>query len=186
MPEQNMPEFWKDLHAIRKSRNLSLGELSRRCGVSKTMLSQVEQNKVNPTISIIWKIAHSLDVPLHDLLAPKKEIKFHHLKNEDIIELERDNGGCVTRILSPMYLGENLELVMLTMKKGSKLESKPHLKGTDELASVISGKVAIETENEMAILEAGESIHYSADINHTIRNQSEGDSRVVVVVSRQE
>ena len=37
-------------------------------GVSKATLSQIEANKTNPTIGVLWKIASGLGVPFSDLL----------------------------------------------------------------------------------------------------------------------
>ncbi|MBM4082873.1 MAG: helix-turn-helix transcriptional regulator, partial [Planctomycetes bacterium] len=56
------PALGKNVLRFRKRKNLSLDELAQRSGVSKAMLSQVEQEKVNPTVAVVWKIAHGLGV----------------------------------------------------------------------------------------------------------------------------
>ena len=43
------PELGGALQAIRKERKLTLEQLADRSGVSKSMLSQIERGKVNPT-----------------------------------------------------------------------------------------------------------------------------------------
>ena len=50
------PEIGKVVKAYRINKNISLSELSDRSGVSKGMLSQVENGTVNPTIATAWKI----------------------------------------------------------------------------------------------------------------------------------
>ncbi len=182
----DLPELGKNISTIRKSRNLSLEELSKRSGVSTGMLSQIEQEKVNPTVAVVWKIAYGLDVPFGDLIAREEEQQLFNLihKNEAVI-LERDGGRCIFRIISPLSMAEKLELYTLQMKKDGVLDSSSHSRGTEEFLTVFTGRVAIEVDDKQAVLEAGDSIHYQADIGHVIRNLSDGDSMLSLVVRYQ-
>src|SRR5689334_1984512 len=45
----------ENVRTLRRSRGLSLDELARASGVSRAALSQIETNKVNPTIGLLWK-----------------------------------------------------------------------------------------------------------------------------------
>ena len=112
----DMPEIGKNIASIRKMKNLSLEELSRRSGVSTGMLSQIEKDKVNPTVAVVWKISYGLDVPFHELLAREDEEPLFNLlhKNEAVI-LERNSGRVVFRILSPLSMAERLELFLNTL-----------------------------------------------------------------------
>jgi len=65
---ENPPMIGKNIQRIRSSRKLTLNVLSERSGVSKAMLSQIESDKVNPTVATVWKIARGLNVELNDLL----------------------------------------------------------------------------------------------------------------------
>ena len=180
---REIPAFGKKIEQFRKKKGYSLEELSQRSGVSKGMLSQVEQGKVNPTVAVVWKIANGLDVPFHDLLVPEEETSIFDLirRNESVI-LERDNGRCIFRIISPLSMVEELELYTLTMKKGGVVASEPHSKGTEELLTVLSGSVTVTIKDKTALLETGDSIHYHADVFHTITNENDGESSLYMVV----
>ncbi len=52
---------------IRKQKNITLDELSKRSGVSKTHINDIENNRKEPTLSIAVSIAKALDVQLTDL-----------------------------------------------------------------------------------------------------------------------
>ncbi|PPA69233.1 helix-turn-helix domain-containing protein [Jeotgalibacillus proteolyticus] len=59
----------KNIIAIRKEKGFTLSELAERAGVSKSYLSNIERNlKQNPSIQVMEKIAHVLDVELKVLL----------------------------------------------------------------------------------------------------------------------
>jgi len=56
------------LRQARRSRGLSLRELSQRLGVSASLISQVETGRANPSVSTLYAIAAELDVSLDELL----------------------------------------------------------------------------------------------------------------------
>ena len=183
-PKSDVPALGKNIERIRKQKGFSLDELSKRSGVSKGMLSQIEQEKVNPTVAVVWKVAYGLDVPFNDLIAGEDEVPiFDLIRKDDTVLLERDAGKCVIRIISPLSMAEKLELYTLTMKKGGVLSSEPHAKGTEEFVTVLSGRIAVEIGEKRSVLDAGDSIHYHADIHHVIRNEHEGESLLYMVVN---
>ena len=47
---------------LRKSKNLSIANLSEYTGLSAGLISQIERNKVVPSIKVMWKIAKELNV----------------------------------------------------------------------------------------------------------------------------
>lgn len=52
---------------VRQSRNISVRKLSAMTGISKTYLSDIENNKKIPTIYIVCSIAVALNVKPEDL-----------------------------------------------------------------------------------------------------------------------
>ena len=46
-----------NIKEIRERRKLTLDAAARQTGVSRSMLAQIEKGDVNPTISVLWKIA---------------------------------------------------------------------------------------------------------------------------------
>ena len=53
-----------NIRAIREQKKLTLDAASALTGVSRSMLAQIEKGDVNPTISVLWKIANGYKVPL--------------------------------------------------------------------------------------------------------------------------
>jgi len=182
-PKSDLPALGKNIERIRKQKGFSLEELSQRSGVSKGMLSQIEQEKVNPTVAVVWKVAYGLDVPFHDLIAGEDETPiFNVIHRDETVILERDGGRCVFRIISPLSMAEKLELYTLSMKKEGILESDAHVKGTEEFVTVFNGRVIVEINEKREEVKAGDSIHYHADVHHIIRNIFDGESTLYMVV----
>ena len=47
---------------IREQKKLTLDAAASITGVSRSMLAQIERGEVNPTISVLWKIANGYKV----------------------------------------------------------------------------------------------------------------------------
>lgn len=63
------------IKSIRKKRNLTLYELSKRTGISRTYLRNLENNKqFNPTLFILQKIAEELEVNIKELFYSLNDI----------------------------------------------------------------------------------------------------------------
>lgn len=64
-----------NIKKIREERKLSINELSRQSGVNASYISALErEEKKNPTMEILSKIAQILEVPLSDLTEERKII----------------------------------------------------------------------------------------------------------------
>lgn len=54
--------------AARTARNISLRQLEKMTGISKSTLNNIENNKTDPTIGQLEKIAKALNVKISDLV----------------------------------------------------------------------------------------------------------------------
>lgn len=83
------------LKSLRKEKNLSLREASRRAGVSHPYLSQLENGKNDkPSLAIMERLAKTYDITLDDLMsrAYVKTIFTGFMSQEEINKLkEEDN-----------------------------------------------------------------------------------------------
>ena len=55
------------IRARRKALGLSQEELARRCGVSRQTVNAIENNKYDPTLSLAFRLAQSLQTTVDDL-----------------------------------------------------------------------------------------------------------------------
>lgn len=64
----NVPGFGSRLKAIRNERNLTLDSLAEQMGVSKSMLSHLENDYASPTLKMAIELAHALGCQIGDLV----------------------------------------------------------------------------------------------------------------------
>ncbi|MFT7642575.1 MAG: transcriptional regulator with XRE-family HTH domain, partial [Pirellulaceae bacterium] len=61
-------EVCRRVKELRNDRGWSLEELSSRCGVSRSMLSQIERGQANPTLGVTLRIARAFGLSLAELV----------------------------------------------------------------------------------------------------------------------
>ncbi len=179
------PRVGDALAALREQQGLSLDELSRRAGVSKSMLSQIERAQANPTVAVVWRLANALGVPLAELLqsAPAAAPPaITTVARHATPTLRGADAGCELRILGPIELAGQFEWYELTLQPGAALDSLAHEPGAREHLSVLTGKLALSAGAESATLQAGETARYAADQVHAIRNGGKGVASALLVV----
>ena len=105
------PKVGATLQRIRLERGWTLEDLSRAAGVSKSMLSQIEREKANPTVAVAWRLANALGVGIAELLDTEVRLveSIRVLDTHETPTLPGGLAGYVLRILGPMELAGKVE-----------------------------------------------------------------------------
>jgi transcriptional regulator with XRE-family HTH domain len=184
-PAAEPPRVGDALARLREQHGLSLDELSRRAGVSKSMLSQIERAQANPTVAVVWRLANALGVPLGSLLeqapaAPEPAITT--VASHATPTLRGADAGCELRILGPIELAGQFEWYELTLQAGASLVSQAHEPGSFEHVSVQAGHIQVSAGDATAALGPGETARYAADQPHALRNKGRSVATAILVV----
>ncbi|WBS05784.1 XRE family transcriptional regulator [Pseudoduganella sp. SL102] len=178
------PEVGAALQRLRLARGLTLEDVSRIAGVSKSMLSQIEREKANPTIAITWRLANALGVAIGELLADEQR-PVDTIRVVDAHEtptLPGNHAGYVLRILGPMELAGKYEWYELTLAPGGELVSQPHDPGTTEHVTLLHGAIEIEVGAHKKKVKLGGTARYPADQQHALRNIGKVEAKALLVV----
>jgi transcriptional regulator with XRE-family HTH domain len=183
-PPVSPPEVGATLQKIRLKRGLTLEDLSRAAGVSKSMLSQIEREKANPTIAVAWRLANALGIGIEELLAgePKEVEAIHILEPHETPTLPGNHAGYVLRILGPMELAGKYEWYELTLAPEGALVSNPHDPGTMEYLTLLHGTLEVDVDGIKKKLKTGGTARYQADKSHAIRNTGKSEAKALLVV----
>ena len=183
-PTNAPPEVGATLQRLRLARGLTLEDLSRIAGVSKSMLSQIEREKANPTIAITWRLANALGVPISELLSSEtREVEaIRVLEAHETPTLPGNHAGYVLRILGPMELAGKYEWYELTLAPGGELASQAHDPGTCEHLTLINGAIEVEVGASKRKIKAGGTARYPADQTHVLRNLGKAEAKALLVV----
>lgn len=159
----------KNIKRLREEKKLSMDELAKLSGVSKSMLAQIERGDGNPTLSTLWKISNGMKVPF-DALTVRPKSPYEIVKTSEVQPLLEDDGKVKNYSLFPDNENRRFAVYYLELDQGSYWESEPHLKGTIEFITVFSGKIEIHADSQRFMVEKGESIRFRADTVHSYKN----------------
>ncbi len=171
----------ENLKRLRRDKKLTLEVTSQLTGVSKSMLAQIEQGKVSPTISVLWKICNGLKVSFTSLMeSTARETQVIRLEEQQ--PLSQDDGRYLNYPIFIFDERTRFETYRIVIKKNGKLTSEPHLKGTEEYLTVFRGSVRITANDQVFELKAGDSIAFKADCNHSYENIGQEDVELSMLI----
>jgi transcriptional regulator with XRE-family HTH domain len=183
VPTVAPPQICQRLRALRAQRAWSLDDLARGSGVSRSMLSQIERGRANPTLAVAFRIAHAFGLSLAELVeSTEAGSKIAVIRAQDRAYHYRSDADCAIRTLSPLNLEKDVEFYEVRLQEGGVLRSAAHYQGTREFLTVVRGKVRVESAAEGSELGPGDSASYRADVDHAIANAGRGEAEVFLVV----
>ncbi|HYF34505.1 MAG TPA: helix-turn-helix transcriptional regulator, partial [Prosthecobacter sp.] len=119
---------------LRRDHGWSLEELAQSSGVSRSMLSEIEREKANPTLTVTFRIARAFGITLQDLIGgvetPASKIQV--IRARDRGQVYRSDKQVEIRTLSPLNLEKDVEFYEVTLRPNGALRSQPHFEGTRE------------------------------------------------------
>ena len=177
------PALGNAIQRLRKAYNMSLGDLSEQSGVAKSIISQIERNETNPTISTVQRLSKALDTTVDVVLKQDEAPNFIDHQNKSAIPmLESEDGLCRLAIAGALDLVEHVQWYDFRAKSGGKLVSEPHQAGSVEHLYVIEGELQVDCGQETKTVKQGESLRYRGDEPHTITNTGTSDAHATMVL----
>ncbi|WP_240455682.1 helix-turn-helix domain-containing protein [Halomonas faecis] len=171
---------------LRKKRGLTLEQLAAASGVSRSMLSQIERGRANPTLAVTLRIAQAFGLNIGELVdQPWTASRIEVVRSDDASQLFRDDRDCRIRTLSPLHLEKSVEFYEVRLAPNARLHSAAHFEGTRELLTVTQGRAVVEAGDNRCELGPGDSAHYHADLEHAIANVGDAELVGFLVVTYQ-
>jgi XRE family transcriptional regulator, regulator of sulfur utilization len=185
-PEENILDklssaISENLKRLREEKKLSLDNLAKISGVSKSMLGQIERGEVNPTVSTVWKISNGLKISFTELMSrPEADIEI--VGKSEIQPFIEGSGKVRNFPIFSFDSSRRFEMFLLELDIEGYLESEAHPQGTQEFLTVFSGEITINVNGEDFVLNTGNSTRFKADSAHTYKNSGNGICSLSMVI----
>src|SRR5262249_44498018 len=134
------------LKVLRAQRRLTLDDLAKRSGVSRSMISVIERAESSPTASVLDKLAAGLGVTMAALFAEgEREGATPVTKRADQPEWADPATGYIRRNLSPPGYPSPIELVEVVMPPGTHVtyDSGSRMARVDQQVWVLEGAIEV-------------------------------------------
>jgi len=169
-----------NLRKLREERNLSLGQLSEMCSVSKVMLSQIEKGAVKPTINTVWKIANGLKVPYSALLEQRENTASVVRKSEITAQTGEDNHYRIY-CFYPGTPYRNFELFQIELDAGCSNVSIGHSERSFEYIMVLEGILRLTVNSESYELRPDDTVNFQASEKHIYESIGTETLKAVII-----
>jgi transcriptional regulator with XRE-family HTH domain len=158
------------IREFRKARRLKLEELAKASGISKALLSKIENAKVGSPISIYSRITSALGVSLSDLFREEEEKGSCAIirKNErKRVSRGQAKHGYQFESLGHKWSNTNLNPFLLTYLPRPKSAATPHFTFEgDEFIFLLEGELEMFYGGEIHRLNPGDCIFLNGRVPH--------------------
>lgn len=156
------------IRELRKVKNLTLKELADQTGLSSSLLSQIERDLVDPTVTTFWKICETLNVPINYFFQGMEENSLV-VRKENRRVMELSNGKVRYHQLTPNKTGV-MEFILVEIKPGETSDVDLVSHSGEECGFVLQGELIVILEGQEYFLAEGDSIQFSSTVPHRYIN----------------
>ena len=170
------------LRQLRQERGKSMRALARASGLSTNALSMIERARTSPSVSTLYKIAEALEVPITAFFReepPKQDIVFRKSNQRNRVNFPN---GRWEGLGGKSFIGY-VEPFMLTLEAGASSGPFGMLHTGHEFVMCLSGQLEYEVEDQIYLLEPGDSLIFAAQLRHRWHNPSEGTTTAIFVLA---
>ncbi len=179
----------RKIRSIRQSKGLTLEDISKRTGLSKALISRVENEQVSPPIATLLRIASALKVDISHFFSdeafPQRVtvVRHHEVSvSRDSMIIEGKDAGYSYELLAFKKDDKHMEpfIVKFDLKERTEVPMQQH-KG-EEFLHLLEGKLEFFTNEETIVLEQGDSIYFDSGLLHGYRGLGDKPPKALVVV----
>ncbi|MBU0991261.1 MAG: XRE family transcriptional regulator [Proteobacteria bacterium] len=177
--------FGDKLRTIRERRGITLKDVAEKAKVSESLVSQIERNKVSPSIDTLLTLADVLDIDLEYLFQDYKKNKKVHIVRAG--ERQRIVQGDVSyhqlSTLPDVAEEHAIEAFFLEIGKDAEKGDREYGHMGKELGVVLEGEGELVYGTETYKLNQGDSVSFPSDIPHILRNTGRGTLKAIWVIT---
>lgn len=177
--KRSISTLGSNIREHRKRKGFTINDVAIATGLTGSYISQVERATITPSLKSLVKISEALDIPLisfFDASQNKKPVTRKGKRKHILLP----NSNIQYELLSPSF-NFNIEFLLgfIEPEQGSTEEFVSH--HGEECVYVLNGKLQVDIGEESFIIEEGDSIQFSADIEHRLTNA--GKDTVIMVIA---
>ena len=179
-------ELGPKLRQLRLRKKIGLKDLGSHTGLSASLLSQLENGKLVPTLPTLARIAMVFDVGLEHFFGERQPKRMFAIvrAGERIRFPERPD------VPSPAYFfeclaypapGKGLQAYLAAFPEGPEKVAQAHFHEGHEFLYVVEGELILHCQAEDHTLRAGDSVYFDSSEPHSYRGLTEPSARAVVI-----
>ncbi len=181
-------DLGRKMRQLRMRKKISLTNLGRHTGLSPSMLSQLENGKLIPTLPTLARIAMVFDVGMEHFFGNKKRRGlFSVVRSEERIKFPERPGtpkpAFFFECLAFSAQEKSVQAYLAEFPVRDAAEVSEHFHEGAELIHVMEGSLAVSYEEEEHVLNQGDSVYFDSSEPHSYRGLSQPPARAIVITT---
>lgn len=175
------------IRRIRKSKNLTIVELSEQINVTSGYISQIERDLISPSLAVLKRLSEALEVNLSSLFLEdndqdvitiqqkeRTKVKFGHIN----VELE-----FITPKLNNNDKTNSVEAFLFKLEPKTWISEYTIIYETKVYLYVLSGEMQFNVGDNIYNISKGDSICVPENIGYMIFNNNDVESEALCIIS---
>ena len=182
---KGIEEIGKRIEYLRKEKGLSLDELSKLTGFDVELLSNIEEDKVQPQLGTLIKLSKALDSAFGRLVSGVGNKLFSITRKDErkVVSRSTSHEGkkqlYTYKSLAPEVKGRHMEAMIVQLEENPDQENSVH--EGEEFIYVLDGVVSLKIGEDAFALEPGDSVYYLSTTPHLVAAKS-GKATILAVL----
>jgi transcriptional regulator with XRE-family HTH domain len=181
-------ELGPKLRQLRLRKKIALVDLGKHTGLSASMLSQLENGKLVPTLATLARIAMVFDVGLDFFFGDRRRKRpFIVVQGAERLRFPdrpgTDQPNYLFECLAFSSQEKSMQAYLAEFPKRQPSEVAEHVHEGAEFVHVIEGSLVIRYQAEDYILHSGDSVYFDSSEPHSYRGMSKNPARALVVTT---
>jgi transcriptional regulator with XRE-family HTH domain len=176
-----MVNIGQRLRDIRAERDLSIRDLAKKSGLNVNTLSMIENGKTSPSLETLQQLSFALEKPIAAFFednTPKNKIAHYKASQRPHVTFAHgmleDLGAGMPRRGAETYL--------VTLKPHSNSGENPIVHTGRETVFCLEGQLTYTIEDQIFLLEPGDSLCFEAHLPHRWQNTGATPTRSLLVL----
>jgi quercetin dioxygenase-like cupin family protein len=167
VPSRAAGHLARNLANLRHARSLTQDALAKAAVVPRSTIANLESGTGNPSLTVLVKVAHALGAPIDELLAsPRAQVR--HWPAAEVATRSKGRGVRI-RVLVPEPVPDGMIEVM-DFDPGAVMGGTPHLPGTREYFTCLTGRVNLTVAGDRHALNEGDVLAFPGNQPHSYAN----------------
>jgi transcriptional regulator with XRE-family HTH domain len=181
-----MINIGKKIQAYRQATQETIRDLAEKTGLSTALISQLERNIGNPSLSVLTTIAKAIGLKVQELLAEELDENSLILRKKDRLQsYNPDDLYIFYNLLTPDSMSAGTTVILVHCEPHSETYGGEfHLHETEEVMYVLCGKATIVFESARFEISEGDTVRIPPNYKHRYINDSDEVAEILTVKAR--
>ena len=171
--------FGAKMKQLRQVRKISFEHLANTTGYSQRYLKDVEEGKVIPPVAAVIQISKALSVDSGSFLSAEEQEATVKRRKESFYKRTQ---AYSYKTLTPEAESKHMKAFLVTIDPKQDHRMVEYKHEGEEFLYVLKGHIEVRVGESQNLLKKGETLHFNSGTTHKLRNVSEEEAKLLVVI----